>query len=136
MDEDIGRFLARHLETSFPNQLGKMTMTELKQDPHNLAKLNTILKECSTEYDWPINELQRKVSTKFYRSKQANILSDAGHARKKSSNSKPPTKKLRSALLKKAVRPARFRRKNTIRIDPAFKKNLEKKMKLCVRTCM
>jgi len=72
INEDLGRYLSFQLEKTFPLQLGKLSMTELNNDPDNRATLNKLLDEISNEYGTPINELKRKVSFKLYKSKASN----------------------------------------------------------------
>ena len=129
MSENISRYLSFRLERAFPDQLGKMTMNELKLDPHNLSTLNKILMEASDEYDWPLNELRRKVSTKFYRAKLANSSKNLYHSKSTSSKREMKPAASDSAEGKKTKRSESARRQTKkIKIDPSFKKLLGQKM--------
>ena len=130
MSENIGRYLSFRLEKAFPDQLRKMTMNELKLDPHNLSTLNTILMEAGDEYDCPLHELRRKVSTKFYRAKLENSSNNLNYFKSASSKREMIPARSNSAEKKKTNRsePARKGAKK-IKIDPSFKKLFGQKMK-------
>ena len=85
--EDPGRYLTFLIEKAFSQQLGKMTMSEMKQDPGNISKLNVILADVSDRFDIPIEILKRKVSTKFYRQKQIYEANNVASKKKPTSTS-------------------------------------------------
>ena len=85
--EDPGRYLTFLIEKAFSQQLGKMTMSDMKHDPENMAKLNIILADVSDRFEIPIEVLKRKVSTKFYRQKQIYEANNVASIKKPTSTS-------------------------------------------------
>ena len=127
-NEHLGRNLSFQLEKTFPHQLGKMSMTELKRDPDQLAILNKMLEELSNEYATSINELKRKVTHKFHKSKVARKMSGTYNLNKPIFKSSESTKCSKNSVPSKSSRPSKLSRPKT-KVSKKFKRGIRRILK-------